>query len=909
MFGIVDEYYSDRQISGAPARVLFLSPRQAELIANDRASIAKMIFDGFQASSPGMFIQLLFSAGFDSPCPSDKDMSDCTDKLDRFMAEVVIPLAAENHAVVFTSADKRCGLSEAFNRVTSLMRTKWGDTLPFTVLSVVPDLLPLYTNPNPSAHWRKVRDASAAWRVRSPHLRHLVNEQIQKAAATPGGGEALVASDADLNALGSNFLLFDRSSECEFLGHSSETANALLHSMRTYLTSDAEGLGLPSLAFKAGNACFLGLKNWEASAQQFATTLQPALDVMQSGTPLMLIDGYARPDLPPAVRARIMADPKLSGEERRRLLFEWAKAEYVKSAAERKAGGQSYHHDVGTLSYFLDVLKGDGEAASVETAAAKRKATGNKRISLGQAIYYHETGKDPKGGATLPPATPELILEAMEWLAATSLEEDFDTWRAQQLHALSNLDAEAAAQPDAIAHRARIDALGWDDVKAAGSYEKYAGADTVRQRLSARVAQSRVLVNHPACHGINLQANHQMIYKLCQEMVQLDRLPTKNSYEALCLLRQAWDEHDITQHLARRYKRLAKAMFYLQLLLAFAIIFLAQASSGFGSLASQLSGGTEATGALQSAAEASAWVETIFMMAMATSFLISFEGFLNAKPKWRQMRSCAGTLQSWIWCFRARVTPFECSVGSRPEETLQSKLVSWRNGLGSTADLNVSTLRKKYGAKVYQHHQRLPLKKGAANEHGRTHGKPLTEYGDDHFSPIRAVEYIEFRLRPQISWYQRRIPRSNAQRVVLKLLALTVTVGSSILARYAYIRIVVIATAFGSALTSYGEYNDTAKKVERYNRAIAGLENLLTWWESLSRAERASEANIARLVHSGEQCIGDERLAWQSTSANGRDDDGVGHEAIEADGGKAKGGGGGTPARTRSSAYKVAPAT
>ena len=344
----------------------------------------------------------------------------------------------------------------------------------------------------------------------------------------------------------------------------------------------------------------------------------------------------------------------------------------------------------------------------------------------------------------------------------------------------------------------------------------------------------------------------------------------------------------------------------MQLVLAFAIIFLAQASSGFGHLAALAQGSQgETASALQSAADSLVWVEVIFIMAVATSFLISFEGFTNPKPKWRQMRACAGTLQSWIWCFRARVAPFECAVSSRPEATLHAKLVSWRNGLGSTADLNVSTLRKKYGAHVYQHHQRLPLKKGAPNEHGKTHGRPLTEYGDDHFSPVRALEYIQFRLKPQIGWYQKRIPRSNAQRVLLKLLALAVTVASSILARYAYIRVVVVATAFGSALTSYGEYNDTAKKVERYNRAIAGIENLLTWWESLSRVERASEANIAKLVHSGEQCISDERLAWQSTSANGRDDDGVGHEAMKAEqaSGMVKGGGG------RSSAYKVAPAT
>ena len=887
MFGIVDDIYSDRQISGSPARVLFLSARQTELIANDRTAIHKMIIDGFKAPTPGMVIQLLFSAGFDSLCPSDKEMNDMTDRLDRLMAEVIIPLAAENHAVVFTSADRRCGLSEAFTRVTSLMRTKWGDTLPFTVISVVPDLFPLYTNPNPAAHWRKVRDSSSAWGARSPLLRKLANAEIAKADATPGAPKVPV-SDADLNVMGSNFLVFDRSSETEWEGHSSEMCNSLLHAMRTYLTSDAEGLGLPSLAFKAGNACFLGLKNSAASAQQYATTLQPALDVLQGGTPLLLIDCFERPPIPPEVKQRIMDNPALEGEERRQQLFEWAKAEYIKAAEQFRAGGQSYNHDIGTLAYFLDVLKGDGEAATIETAAARRKATGNKRIPLGLAIHYHETGKDPKGGATLPPATPEQMLEAMEWLAEVSLEEDFHTWRLQQLHELAKLEPKAASQPDAIAHKKRIEGLTWEAVKASGSYEKYVGADTVRQRLSARVAQARVLLKEPSCNGINLHANHAMVYKLCQEMVQLDRLPTKNSYEALCLLRQAWDEHDITTHLARRYKLIAKGLYYLQLALAFSIVFLAQVEAGFGHLANLAmgSGGTatSASSSLQSAADSAAWVEIIFVLAVLSSFLISFEGFLNAKPKWRQMRAKAGTLQSWIWCFRARVKPFDVAVGSRPEDKLHANLVSWRNGLGSTADLNVSTLRKKYKQSVFRHHQHLPMKNGMPDENGKTAGKPLTDFGDDHYAPIRATEYIQFRLRPQIAWYQVRIPRSNLQRVLLKFLGLGVTVASSILARYSYIRVVVVATAFGSALQSYSEYNDTAKKVERYNRAIAGLENLLTWWESLSRVERGSEHNIAKLVHSGEQCISDERLAWQSTSSNGRDDDGVGHEALEAGG-------------------------
>ena len=58
----------------------------------------------------------------------------------------------------------------------------------------------------------------------------------------------------------------------------------------------------------AADACFLGLKNNAASPQQYATTLQPALDALQGGTPLMLIDGYARPEMPLDEHARILGN-------------------------------------------------------------------------------------------------------------------------------------------------------------------------------------------------------------------------------------------------------------------------------------------------------------------------------------------------------------------------------------------------------------------------------------------------------------------------------------------------------------------------------------------------------------------------------------------------------------------------
>ena len=60
-----------------------------------------------------------------------------------------------------------------------------------------------------------------------------------------------------------------------------------------------------------------------------------------------------------------------------------------------------------------------------------------------------------------------------------------------------------------------------------------------------------------------------------------------------------------------------------------------------------------------------------------------------------------------------------------------------------------------------------------------------TDYGDDHFSPIRATEYITWRVRAQIRWYQRRIPQYAMRRTIVKMAALGVTVAAAVLAKYA----------------------------------------------------------------------------------------------------------------------------
>ena len=105
-----------------------------------------------------------------------------------------------------------------------------------------------------------------------------------------------------------------------------------------------------------------------------------------------------------------------------------------------------------------------------------------------------------------------------------------------------------------------------------------------------------------------------------------------------------------------------------------------------------------------------------------------------------------------------------------------------------------------------------------------------------------------------------------------------------VLARYKAAPWAAVVTAAAAALTSYIEFADTGKKMHRYSRSIISLKNLITWWNSLSDAQKSTAANITQLVTSGEQIISNERLAWYSTaqSRSNQQDDSRGDGQLSA---------------------------
>jgi len=86
---------------------------------------------------------------------------------------------------------------------------------------------------------------------------------------------------------------------------------------------------------------------------------------------------------------------------------------------------------------------------------------------------------------------------------------------------------------------------------------------------------------------------------------------------------------------------------------------------------------------------------------------------------------------------------------------------------------------------------------------------------NDYYSPVKAAEYIELRLRPAIDFYQKRVPTKTRLRMTFKLVLLTATVASSFLARHQLNQLVTIITAFASMIIAYSEFADADRKVER----------------------------------------------------------------------------------------------
>ena len=798
MFQMTEEI-SDDGGGGGRKRLLFLTNSQAELIASSSASLQKML-DALEVPRPKLVINLLMSQGLTEyvfrEMPSDMeewgdvdaglvygngpflkpgDERRLIDSIDHFMATVILPLAAQTNAIILCSAlQGACMLSSSLTRMLSVHRSTWGKDPPFTVISsTTPEIF--YENPDESAVWRGVRRASRAWRQRDRKMLELVWARYHQ-------NVPICHSDLDPNAM--IYLMVDTINQRKERIGERGPYNRLINELLRYLAQT-----LPCLTIKSGHSD----KPILAKASQHASSLGVAMEAMLSGSPLLFLDVRERPMLDATDRESLIAQ---------------AKDSYERHCASLLQNGVAETFDAMAISYFHDVLFGDGDVRTTETHQGAR---GRKQVPLHEAIKRAEEGRGATHDGALAPANVQQVNDTALWLANRFFS---DAWE---------------VLPESVREAAR--AKGHADFSA-----------HFADNITAMAVHTRTVMNGHNFHHLNLQ-DVDGASRLVGELVKLDRLPNETNQQGLLLLRSAWCEFDVAMMLADQYKVRSKLIFLAQLWVAFAMVLVAL-SLMFDQACSQM----------EAASSDLAWKPHVLFGLSTLVFLISvLESLLNATTRWHQLRSMACSLEATIWMYRARVSRFQQSISdsARPEVELLSSINAWRDELVSAADLQSTDLERVRAPRVYKHLQ--------------FEGHKLSD-GDDHHSPIKPDAYLTLRLQRMMRFYQRRLPVYTRMRILTRLAVAACTAASAVLAHLELSSFLIGVTAFAGSVISWSEFSETGRKIERYTRAVRSLKKLLSWWDILTDVERAGTDNISTLIETGESIIADERQAWQSTA-------------------------------------------
>ena len=271
-------------------KLLFLSSKQADLIARDPSAIDKMLGIFLDKQQPKMVINLLPSMircwTRVRPLPEDPDGErEGLAALDRFMAEHIIPLAEKTHAIILCSAVQPfCVLSESLSRMLKLVRSRWGSELPFTILSCTGVLPALYTVTREGTTWRGIRNLSRVWKKREKDRQFVdaVQTKLRKNAKRPMNEDANF--DLDLDPNGTNFIIVDPTSSSA----NYDSYNKLINEIVRKLAAE-----LPSIAIQTGKSKFSNLAETNASG------IEVALSNMETGTPVLMLDLTKRPTMTP----------------------------------------------------------------------------------------------------------------------------------------------------------------------------------------------------------------------------------------------------------------------------------------------------------------------------------------------------------------------------------------------------------------------------------------------------------------------------------------------------------------------------------------------------------------------------------------------------------------------------------
>lgn len=833
-------------------RVLFLTTAQAALVASSANSVQRMLDALGVTRKPSLVIDLMHSSGHTdsfaltepefwtsgsmrdtnwtglskaraiAPFLAPEDERAVLVRIDAFVSDVLLPLALRTNAIVLLNASKgECMLSEAFLRV--VQRSRWNGQLPFSVIGMTNETMEMYRNTDPTAHWRKLRSGCQAWQRCDARLSRATQAAAECAAGMP---HEIWVRHMDIDAHVPCLIL------CDTLAAKEDRFDRSGYQQLVAALPRFLGAQVPTLAVKSGyNILEKSIDSGSLHG------LGHMAKHVQSGNQLLCLD----------VRRRaVLRSGGTNGVATREALIAAAKSQLEAWSDELIAKNGAGELLVScSIAFMHEALFGDGisRTAGIDEAGGVRGAHARQSVPLHAAIARaaasgRRRGRGAssshsclaKGGAEkLPPATPEQVREAAQWLAESQLR---SYWRAEHT---PEEDAARAACGETF------DAVHGERIRTVGTF-------------------MHDLLSSPQFHHLNLlESSTDVARNLVEDLARIDRLPAETRLEGLQLLRSAWVDFDKATFLADRYKTACKSLFLLQLLLGWVLV-VGAAHSPEGSADA---GAEPPLRLVQGDAESLG--TGVFVVSLLVTALLSFEAIISAKARWRQLRGGAVALESTLWCYRTRVGAFALDEAQHQqsmhaEQALSHTLVTWRDSLMAGTAIATSNFQsRQFEPSVFRHQQFEGGVVGA----------------DDHHSPVPAEQYIELRVKPMLSFFEQRIPRYTRQLTALRVALVVLGVIASVLAQQELLPWVAVVSAAEGAFTAWIEFSDKASKVERYSRTAAGLRNLLEWWESLDQVQRAGRRTVGELVQTSEAIIAAESATWLAAAEKGQQSSGT----------------------------------
>ena len=243
------------------------------------------------------------------------------------------------------------------------------------------------------------------------------------------------------------------------------------------------------------------------------------------------------------------------------------------------------------------------------------------------------------------------------------------------------------------------------------------------------------------------------------------------------------------------------------------------------------------------------WLKNlIIIIPIPISTLFAISTFFRFGNKWVNLRTAAETLKSEIYQFRTTVGKYSPKSVSdnqpitKPEDVLFNQIQTISNQLMST-EVALSSLRKYEG--------QIPPKMFGADQSQ-----------DDGYSTLTSNNYVNARLEPQISYYQKRTKKMYRNLMVLQILILIGGGVGTFIAAIGLELWVALTATFVSVFTIYLQYNQIENTLIKYNQSLNGLNNIQVWWASLTDNERNDIKNRDKLVNATEQILLMEHQVW-----------------------------------------------